>query len=95
MDNVTLEITLPKQVLLSLGLSRDDATRALKKFLVLQLARDGRISTGKAAELLGLSKYEFVQLMAAEGIAYFNYSSDEISEEFKNVNEWLSAHNVT
>jgi predicted HTH domain antitoxin len=86
MDDVTLQLTLPKQVLLSLGLSGDDAIRAVKKFLVLQLVRDGRISTGKGAELLNLAKYEFVELMATEGLPYFNYTPEEIAEELKNVN---------
>jgi len=86
MDNVTLQLTLPKQVLLSLGLSGDDAIRAVKKFLVLQLVRDGRISTGKGAELLDLAKYEFVELMAAEGLPYFNHTPEEIAEELKNIN---------
>ena len=73
MDSFTLEITLPKQMLLSLGLSRDDAVRALKKSLVLQLVRDQRISAGKAAELLGISKFEFIVLMSANNVAYFDY----------------------
>jgi predicted HTH domain antitoxin len=92
MDNVTLQITLPKQVLLSLGLTSEDAERAFWKFLILQLVRDAQISTGKAAEMLGLSKYQVVQLMAGEGIPYFNYSKEELEEELKNIDEWLSTH---
>jgi predicted HTH domain antitoxin len=95
MDSVTLEITLPKQMLLSLGLSRDDAVRALKKSLVLQLVRDQRISAGKAAELLGISKFEFIVLMSANHVAYFDYSSEELDEELNNVNEWLAANRAS
>jgi predicted HTH domain antitoxin len=95
MDSVTLEITLPKQMLLSLGLSRDDAVRALKKSLVLQLVRDQRISAGKAAELLGISKFEFIVLMSANNVAYFDYSSEELDEELNNVNEWLAANRAS
>lgn len=86
MDAVTIQVTLPKEILLSLGLSNADAARAVKKFLVLQLVRDGRISVGKGAEFLGLAKYEFVELMAAEGVAYFNYTPGELAEELKNIN---------
>jgi predicted HTH domain antitoxin len=95
MDSVTLEITLPKQMLLSLGLSRDDAVRALKKSLVIQLVRDQRISAGKAAELLGISKFEFIVLMSANHVAYFDYSSEELDEELNNVNEWLAANRAS
>lgn len=86
MDAVTLQITLPKDVVLSLGLSTDAAAQSLKQFLVLQLVRDGKISTGKGAELLEMAKYEFIELMAAEGLAYFNYTPEELEEEFKNAN---------
>lgn len=92
MDNVTLQITLPKQVLLSLGLTSEDAEREFWKFLILQLVRDDHISTGKAAEMLGLSKYKVIELMASEGIPYFSYSKEELDEELKNVDAWLFAH---
>jgi len=92
METITLEISLPKQVLLSLGLSRDDATRTLKRALVLQLVRDERVSVGKAAELLGMGKIEFIELMAQENVPYFDYSSDELDEESHTVDEWRSAH---
>ena len=82
-------------MLLSLGLSRDDAVRALKKSLVLQLVRDQRISAGKAAELLGISKFEFIVLMSANHVAYFDYSSEELDEELNNVNEWLAANRAS
>ena len=85
MDEITVQITLPKQVLLSLGLSGDEAVHALKKFLVLQLVREGRISTGRGAELLGLAKFEFVELMAAEGLTYFNYTPEEFDAEMNDL----------
>jgi predicted HTH domain antitoxin len=50
--------------------------------LVLSLFTEGRISSGKAARLLNISRVEFLALLRARGIAYVNYTPDELYEEF-------------
>lgn len=39
-------------------------------------------SSGKAARLLNISRVEFLALLRARGIAYINYTPDELAEEF-------------
>lgn len=53
----------------------------LQELIALELFREGRISSGKGAELLGLSKLEFIQLLAQHGIAYFTESPEELAAE--------------
>jgi predicted HTH domain antitoxin len=48
----------------------------------LALFAEGRISSGKAARLLNISRVEFLALLRARGIAYINYTPDELAEEF-------------
>ncbi|MGB9872754.1 MAG: UPF0175 family protein, partial [Anaerolineae bacterium] len=38
--------------------------------VAIQLFREGRISSGKAAELLGISKLELIQLLARHGVPF-------------------------
>jgi len=80
MQTVTLEVTLPKEML-SFGLDKDDVNREISKWLVFSLFRDDRISSGKAASLLGMTRREFLELLHEEGIAYFDYSQDEMEAE--------------
>jgi len=40
-----------------------------------------RISSGKAAQLLDMSRVEFLPLLREGGIAYVNYSPEELAEE--------------
>ena len=43
---------------------------------------EGYISSGKAARLLNTSRIEFLALLRARGIAYINYTPEELEEEF-------------
>ena len=49
---------------------------------VLSLFTEGRISSGKAARLLGVSRIEFLDLLRRRGIAYVDMTSEELAEEF-------------
>jgi len=79
-QTVTLEVTLSKEVL-SFGLGKDDVNREVNKWLVFSLFRDDRISSGKAASLLGMTRREFLELLHREGIAYLDYSEPEMEAE--------------
>ena len=54
----------------------------MKEWLVLSLFTEGHISSGKAAHLLNISRVDFLDLLSARGIAYINYSPEELAEEF-------------
>ncbi len=49
----------------------------------MDLYKRQRISSGKGAEILGVGKYDFIKMLADEGIDYFDYSSLELKQEFK------------
>lgn len=89
MQTVTLEIAIPK-TLLSFGVGKEEIEREVKKWLVISLFKGGRISSGKAGNLLGITRREFLDLLDEEGIAYFDYSTEELEEEFKAVRKLKS-----
>ena len=88
METMVLEVTLSKDLYSRLGFSRGEAEEAIKEFSVLGLYLEHRISAGKAAELLGIRKREFMRLMARKGISYFDYSDEELENEFRAADEW-------
>ena len=79
-QKVTLEVTLPKE-LLSFGMDQDDLNREVSKWLAFSLFRDNRVSSGKAASLLGVTRREFLELLHREGIAYLDFSEEELEAE--------------
>lgn len=88
MDTLTLEVTFPNDLFALLGYSKPHAAEAVREFSVLGLYQERRISTGKAAELLGIGKREFARLLARKGLAYFDYSQEELADELQTVDEW-------
>jgi predicted HTH domain antitoxin len=77
----TFEVRVPVP-LVRLGFDQNEIQHRLTEWLVLSLFTEGRISSGKAARLLNISRVEFLALLRARGIAYVNYTPDELSEEF-------------
>ncbi len=49
----------------------------LRKVIVLKLVRDGKISSGKGVEMLGIDKYEFIEMMSKNDISYFTESPED------------------
>ncbi len=82
-----LQIALPADFWALLG-AQAQATEVAKEFIVLGLYQEGRISGGKAAELLGLTKRGLVSLLARKGLDYFRLTADEWSEEVAAVKSW-------
>lgn len=84
MTNTTLEIQLPAP-LLRLGISREEISHRITEWLVLSLFVEGRLSSGKAGQLLGISRIEFLALLRKQGIAYVDYTEDELADEWQSV----------
>lgn len=63
----------------------------VRELIAVELFREGQISSGKGAEILGISKFEFVQLLAQRGVPYFTESPEELSADVATVSELLSA----
>ena len=84
MTSTILEIQLPAP-LLRLGISREEISNRVAEWLVLSLFVEGRISSGKAGQLLGISRIEFLDLFRKHGIAYVDYTEDDLSDEWQAV----------
>ena len=81
MSDTVFEVHLPTP-LLQLGLDREDVQRRVTEWLGLSLFTEDRISSGKAARLLNISRLDFLALLNKRGIAYIDYSDDELAAEF-------------
>lgn len=88
MSESIVEVRIPTS-LLHLGLDRDEIERRVTEWLVLSLFIEERISSGKAARLLNMSRIDFLALLCKQGIAYLDYSDDELADEFAAVKKLL------
>ncbi len=81
MSTLTVNLKLPRDLLGAIDISDAQLEAHILELVALELFRQERISTGKAAELLGISKWEFIQLLAQHNIPYFSESSAELAAE--------------
>jgi predicted HTH domain antitoxin len=65
-------------VLAALG---EPIEQAAREMIVFELYRRGAISSGKAAELLGMPRLDFIRRTSELGIPYFRFSEDEWQAE--------------
>jgi len=53
-----------------------------------RLYEKGKLSLGQAAELVGLSKRAFMEILGNYGVSIFNYSSDDLDRDIENAKNY-------
>ena len=84
MSTFTVEVEMPEE-LRELGYSDAEIQHEIPVLLVLKRFRGGGISSGKAARILGLSRRDFLDLLAKEGIPLYEPTNEQLGDEFKTV----------
>jgi predicted HTH domain antitoxin len=84
MAQTSFSVNIPNN-LINLGIDQDEIQRRISEWLVFSLFSEGKISSGKAGKLLGISRLEFIKLLKTRGISFVNYTEDEIKEELEAV----------
>jgi predicted HTH domain antitoxin len=79
-ENV-LTIKYPDDILLSLKESKKEFENEAKFLLALKLYEMGKLSSGKAAKIAGLSRVEFLLRLGQYKVSPFQVDLDEIVEE--------------
>jgi predicted HTH domain antitoxin len=85
-DTLTIPVTLPREFIALLG-APAQATETAREYIILGLFQEARISGGKAAELLGLTRESFIALLARKGIPYFRLAPQEWEAELARIRE--------
>ena len=79
MTSVTVD--LEDDLMALLRQSNRPADRVAREMIVLELYRRGAISSGKAAQSLGMSREEFIRHASELGIPYYEMTADEWDAE--------------
>lgn len=78
----TLKLDFPDE-LLELFSSEEEIKKEAKEALVLDLVRRGKISKGKAAELLGINLWDLPALLSQYDIPWFNYPPEALKRDLE------------
>lgn len=73
-----------KKLTVSLPDSVDLNEREIVMMLATGLYENGKLSLGQAAELAGLTKRTFSELLGQYGVSIFNYPASDIGKDVSN-----------
>ncbi|MGH7137586.1 MAG: UPF0175 family protein [Pirellulales bacterium] len=73
----TISLNLEDDIAALLQATNQPVHQAAREFIILELYRRGALSSGKAAELLAMSRWEFVRYASRLGIPFFDMTDDE------------------
>ena len=57
----------------------------INMIIASKLFEKGTLSSGQAAELVGVSKRAFIELLGKYDVSVFGYTAEEIKEDLKNL----------
>jgi len=77
----TVKIEIEEPLAALLHQNNQEVQAVGREMIVLELYRRGTISSGKAAELLGTSRLDFIQHASRLGIPFFEMTADEWQAE--------------
>jgi predicted HTH domain antitoxin len=83
MNMKTLEISYPEDLPQAMGESPEDFEQELKFLVAAKLYELGRISSGRAAEMAGMHRVEFLNRLGRYRISVFNYPLEELEREIR------------
>jgi predicted HTH domain antitoxin len=88
-----LVLNITEDFLLSIKKTPEELVSEIVLMAAIKMFELGKLSSGKASELAGISRREFLEKCSMYGVSVFNYSDDEIAEELskdeKNLQKFL------
>lgn len=78
-----LTIDFPEGLEQSVRLTADELKSQIRLMAALKMFELGKLSSGRAAELAGMSRPEFFDACALYRVSVFNYGEDEAATEIQ------------
>jgi predicted HTH domain antitoxin len=78
-----LKIKYPSGFEHAVHMTKEEIEHHIRLMAALKMFELGKISSGKAAELAGMSRVEFFEACGRYRVSPFNYTDEEVEEEVK------------
>jgi len=75
-----IEVAIPEEIINLVG-SEEEAKKEAKEALVLDLVRRGKMSKGRAAELIGIKLWDLPEFLTKYRIPWFDYSKEDLQKD--------------
>jgi predicted HTH domain antitoxin len=81
MKTEELTIKYPSGFEHAVHLSKEEMEQHIRLMAALKMFELGKVSSGKAAELAGMSRVEFIETCGRYRVSVFNYTPEELEKE--------------
>ena len=78
MNTQEIKIDLPSDILLTLNETENELKQNIKTSLAMRLYSQKRLTIGKAAQISGMSRFDFENLLAENNIPISNLSIEDV-----------------
>lgn len=80
-NTLTFPASAPENFEQAVEMSRPELDHHLRLMAALKMFELGQISSGKAAELCGMTRLDFFQTCGRYQVSIFNYSAEDFQDE--------------
>lgn len=87
MKTETISFEVSQDVLASLKLGSEALGQNIRLLAATTFFRDKKLSLGKAAELAGLNRLEFMDTLTQQGIVVFDYDESVLVADLEGIGE--------
>ena len=84
-----LAVTYPDNFELAVSTTSEEFEAQVRLMAALKMFELGKLSSGKAAELAGMSRVEFFEMCGRYRVSIFNYSPEDLESELQRDGETL------
>ncbi len=77
----TVQLEIPEEVLISLKQTPETIARELQILAAVKLFELGKLSSGRAAQLAGMSRVQFLLLLGQYQVSPFSLSTEELERD--------------
>ena len=87
MKTAEINFKIPEDILYSLNQNKDEFIRQSRLYTAIQLFKNHKLSSGQAAALAGMDKFQFWMELGKFKIPLIDYPPSELKDELKRFNQ--------
>ena len=83
-----VQLSLPEGFERAVHLTAAELENQIRLMAALKMFELGKLSSGKAAELAGVSRVEFLDICGRYGVPVVQLTADELAQELETLSQW-------